>query len=436
MMLQRVILSAVLAWCAATSASQAAVVIPQTLAARYGLTRAWFTQVGSPAATGPIRHVTLDRGTVFVQTQDSMVHALDAQTGRILWATQVGPRNHISSEPAANEKYVAVVNGSVLFLLDRASGQLQWQKQLSGSPGAGPALSPTHVFVPMISGLMEAYDVQKGSKQKPWNYKSFGRVLVKPMITDRTVSWTTEKGYFYVADPEGLGIRYRVETRDAIHARPGYWTPNLYACSSDGYVYAVDEASGRINWKFAIGDAIFNSPVAIDGKVFVVSEFSGMYCLDGKTAEQLWIAPRMTQFLAASPTRIYACDQFNRLAVLDAKSGNRLGTMPLDGTVLKLINDQTDRIILASEAGVMQCLREVELKSPVDHTPPPPATLAADKLKAKAKAAADGAKENPAKAGKVKSADDESAADEGDQPAMEDEQPAAGAEADKDDPFK
>ncbi len=431
-----IILWATLSWCALTSIGQAAVVIPQTLAARYGLTRAWFTQVGSPAATGPIRHVTLDRGTLFVQTQDGMVTALDAETGRTLWSTQVGPRNHTCTEPAANEDFVTVVNGSVLFVLDRASGRLQWQKQLSGSPGAGPALSRTHVFVPMTSGLMEAYDVEKGSKQKPWNYKSFGRVLVRPMITGQTVSWTTEKGYLYVADPEGLGIRYRLETRDAIHSRPGYWTPNLYACSSDGYVYAVDEASGRINWKFAIGDAIFSSPLAIDGKVFVVSELSGMYCLDGKTASQLWVAPKMTQFLAASPTRIYACDQLNRLAVLDAKSGNRLGTMPLDETALKLVNDQTDRIFLASEAGVIQCLREVDLKSPVVYTPPPPATLAADKLKAKSKAPSDVVIDKPAKGAKAKSADDEAEAEEGDAPAMEEEKPAAGAEADKDDPFK
>jgi len=436
MMRQRIIGWAIGASLALTTLSQAAVVIPQTLAARYGLTRTWFTQVGSPTATGPIRNVTLDHGTLFVQTQDGMVSALNAETGRILWSTQVGPRNHTSSEPAANERFVTVVNGSVLFVLDRVSGQLQWQKQLTGSPGAGPALSRTHVFVPMIDGRMEAYDVEKGSQQKPWNYKSFGRILVRPMITEQSVSWTTERGFFYVADPEGLGIRYRLETRDAIHARPGYWTPNLYACSSDGYVYAVNEATGRIDWKFAIGDAIFTSPMAIEGKVYVVSEFTGMYCLDGKTAAQVWIAPKMKQFLAASPTRIYACDHLNRLVVLDAKTGNRLGTMPLDETSLKLANNQTDRIYLASEAGIIQCLREVDLKTPVVYTPPPAPTLAADKMKAKAKAPAEGAPDKPAKPAKAKATDEEPVADEGDQPAMEDEKPAAGAETDKDDPFK
>ncbi len=38
------------------------------------------------------------------------------------------------------------------------------------------------------------------------------------------------------------GVLYRLETRDAIQARPAYWTPRLYACSTDGNVYAVNFA--------------------------------------------------------------------------------------------------------------------------------------------------------------------------------------------------
>jgi len=75
----------------------------------------------------------------------------------------------------------------------------------------------------MINGLVEGFDLSKGAKQTPWIYKSAGRVLVPPMATESNVSWTTDKGYFYVADPSAQGIRYRLETRDAIHSQPAYW---------------------------------------------------------------------------------------------------------------------------------------------------------------------------------------------------------------------
>src|SRR5262249_30825162 len=119
----------------------AASTISQNAAARHGLARGWFAQVASARATGPITHIHHDEGLLVAQTAGGMMTALDAETGRILWALQVGPRNHLSSEAAVNPEYVAVVNGSVLYVLDRASGRLLWQKQLSGSPGAGPALN-------------------------------------------------------------------------------------------------------------------------------------------------------------------------------------------------------------------------------------------------------------------------------------------------------
>jgi outer membrane protein assembly factor BamB len=361
-------------------------VIPQNVAARYGLTRAWYTQIGSPRATGAISNVNYDRGTLFVQSKTGMISALDAETGRMLWSTQVGPENHTSTEPSANENFIVVVNGSVLYVLDRADGRLQWQKPLDGCPGAGPGASQTHAFVPMVNGQVEGYDLEKGANQTPWIYKSAGRVLVPPMTTNQSVSWTTEKGYFYVADPAGLGIRYRLETRDAIHSRPAYWTPHLYACSSDGCVYAVHEKNGKIVWKFAVGDPIYSSPVAIEGKVYAISVLSGMICLDGTTGAQLWTAPKIIQFVATSPTRIYACDQLGRLAILDAHSGTRLGAMPLDGISLKLINAQSDRLFLAADSCVMQCVREIDLKSPVIYTMPPPTKNEA-KVPAKAPAA-------------------------------------------------
>ncbi len=420
--------------CTASYEVRAAGVISQTTAARYGLTRAWYAQVGSERATGPITHLHQDHGMLLVQTEQGTLSGLNAETGRILWSTQVGPRNHSSTEPAVNDTYVAVINGSVLFVLDRNNGQLLWQRQIFGSPGAGPALTETHVFTPMIGGLVEAYDIEKGAKQKPWNYKSVGRILIPPIATPQAVCWTTEKGYLYVANPKAEGIRYRLETRNAIQAQPAYWTPNLYACSTDGCVYSVDEHSGKINWKFPVGDAIYESPVAIEGRIFVVSELGNMFCLDAKAATLLWQAPKIAQFIATSPTRVYAADQVGRLLILDARSGVRLASMPLDGISTKLINRQSDRIYLANTAGVVQCFREEGLKSPVVYTPPKPVVVEvkeAPKGEKKAKPAAespdDTSMDEPAA---------EDATDADNPEAMENEKPDAPADDAEADPFK
>ena len=271
----------------------------------------------------------------------------------------------------------------------------------------------------MINGLIEGYDLSKGARQTPWVYKSAGRVLVPPMSTTGNISWTTDKGYFYVADPSAGGIRYRLETRDAIHSQPTYWTPNMFAGSTDGLVYAVNESSGKIDWKFSTGGAIYDSPVAIGDKVFVISQLAGMFCLDSKDGKQLWFAPKMTQFVALSPSRVYASDTLGRLVALDPATGTRLGAMPLAGVTLRLVNNHSDRVYLADESGVVQCLRDVAAKTPTLYVPPqldpaaekPKSPIGAPKKEPSAADATEEAVEEPAEAAMPKEDADAPAAD-------------------------
>jgi outer membrane protein assembly factor BamB len=420
----RMVFWIILAACSFASTTQAAGLIDRNAAARFGMARAWFTQVGSARATGAISHITYDQGILLVQTTRGLLTALDGETGRILWSTQTGPADRMCTAAAANAEHVVVVNGSELIVIDRASGGILWERQLRGAPGAGPGVSATHAFVPMINGLIEGFDLSKGAKQTPWIYKSAGRVLVSPLATESNVSWTTDKGYFYVADPAAKGIRYRLETRDAIHSQPAHWTPNMYAGSMDGLVYAVNEASGKIEWKCSTGDAILASPVAIGDKVFVISEQGGLHCLDAKDGTQLWFAPKMRQFVSLSPSRVYACDELGRLAALDAASGARLGAMPLHGITLKLCNNYSDRVYLANDSGVIQCLRDIDARSPTLYVPPP-AESEADKPKSKL----------PAAGPKKDSSSQPEAVEEPDAAAMPEENVEAPA-ADADDPFK
>jgi outer membrane protein assembly factor BamB len=370
-----------------------------------------------------------------VQTSRGAVALLDGETGRTLWATQVGPPDRVSTEPDANEEFVAVVNGSSLYVLDRLTGHVLWQRTMGGVPGAGPAVTTTHAFVAMLNGRIEGYDLKLGAKQKPWNYKSAGRISVPPVASAQSVCWTTRQGYFYVADPNADGVRYRLETRAAIESRPACWSPHVFAGSTDGFLYSLNELSGKLDWKFPVGDAIYSSPVAIEDKVFVVSEFAGLYCLDSKLGEPLWLAPGITQFVSMSPSRVYAIDRRGGLVALDAKSGTPLGSMPLAGTVIKLPNGQSDRLYLASNSSVVQCLREIALKSPVMHIPPAAVDDKAQRVKDK---------KSPGESPSESTLDEPAAADADDssEPAMSDDAPAEDLPAenptddDADNPFK
>ncbi len=357
-----VVVAAGLADCHAQS------LIPPATAMRYGLKRAWFAQVGAAATMGRLSHVKYDDGMLLVQSRMGVVTALDAETGRTLWTTRIGNRE--GSEPAANDKHIVVLNGSTLFVLERSSGEVLWERRVGSAPGAGPGVSDTHAFVPMISGLIEGYDLEEGRHQTPWNYQSSGHVLLPPMITPLTVSWTTDRGFFYVADPAGGGIRYRLETRGAIHSRPAAWSPRLFATSADGYVYALNEKKGKLDWKYVVGEPMYERPVAVDDKLFAFSNSGNLYCLDAAQGSLLWQARGIHQFVSKSPTRVYVEDTQGKLAILDAESGARLGALPTSSRTRKLVNGKTDRIYLIDETCAIQCLHEPQLTSPVKYVAP------------------------------------------------------------------
>jgi len=423
---------ALLAALAGRSAAQSAdeALITRMTAERHGLKRAWFAQIELDPASEQVSYINQHGGTLFVQTSHAMVHALDAETGRTLWAEQVGRRGLLSLATGANDKNVGVINGTTLYVVDRRNGRLLWERSVGGVPGAGAALSDTHAFVPMVNGVIEGYELDNPIA-RPWFYQSYGRILIQPMITPKTVSWTTNRGHFVVVDSEKLTVRLRLETGDSIESRPAYWTPYLYATSLDGFVYAIDEDTGETAWKFAAGDPISQPPVAIKGVVFAASDTRGLHQLDGKSGSENWFAPSIIQFLSASPTRVYACSRYLDLAILDIKTGALIDTLPMGPMSFRLINRQTDRIYLCTRTGRLECLHEIGLNTAIVYKPPAPKLTEKPAEKSATAAPADEKKKPAAK----KPADEDAADAEAAEEPADKKAPAEGAEADEN-PFK
>lgn len=375
-----VLFAAAILWPAILQAQGASErLVSRVTAERHGLKRAWSTQIALNRATGHIAYITQESGTLFVQTSDAMVHAIDAENGRTLWAVQVGRRGLLNLACGANSKYVAVLNGSQLYVIDRKNGQLVWDRQLTAVPGAGAALSDTRVFVPMVNGMIEGYLIDD-PKASPWFYQAFGRILVQPLVSPLTLSWTTDNGRFYVADVREAKIRFRLETGASIESRPAYWPPYVFATSLDGFAYAIHEESGETEWKFAASDPISEPPMAIGNSVYVTSDHAGMYQLDAASGNPRWFAPHITQFLALSPTRVYAVDNLENMAILDVRTGQRIDGFSIASVSLRHRNRLTDRIYLATGTGQIECLHEIELKKPIIYQPPLPEKLQERKI--------------------------------------------------------
>jgi outer membrane protein assembly factor BamB len=305
--------------------------------------------------------------TLYVTSDRAMVQAIDAETGRTLWTTTVGRRDFPTEGPGVNEKYVAVVNGTSLYLLTRDTGQIVWVRTMKGVPSASPAVSDQYVVVPTWKGDVELYDLEE-PRTLPRLFKSNGRVLVQPTVTANSIIWPTDRGMMYVASATRQNIRYRLEARETIAAPASFFAPNrVFVASVDGYVYCMLENVDSEAWRFSTGESISMTPVPTGTSVYVVTDKMNLYCLDQESGALKWTTPYIKRFIAASNQRIYTLGMTDRMEILDANTGGRIASMDMDILDVFYPNYQSDRIIVGTRTGVLQSLHEINQPLPLLH---------------------------------------------------------------------
>jgi hypothetical protein len=327
-----------------------------------------------------IEHI-IPHMTLYLSTSRGVVDALDAETGRRLWTTFVGNSNYPTSAPAADDTRVALTNGSTLYVLDARDGRVLWKRRTRSVPGGGPAINDWFVFVPTVSGAMEAY-TSSDATRPPSIYKATGRALIQPIFTARTVAWPTDRGHLYVAPSNREGIWYRIEATKEIVAQPAYSHRTLYIPSVDGYIYAVDEVSGSILWTYSTGEELRQRPMAIGDSLYVVGDEENLYCLDAISGQLRWSTPQIRQLLAVgAEQRMYCVGLRHNLVIVDTNTGSPIEASYQSLPRFRITNHQTDRVFLASPGGLLQCYREAKAEFPSIHvdlserpTAAPPAT--------------------------------------------------------------
>jgi outer membrane protein assembly factor BamB len=358
-------------------------VLGRSQVAEKGLQRAWFAQVQLDVSRDRMTHLLLNQGWLFAQTELGVIQAFDAETGVTIWSRMVGEPSHPTLPLAVNDRFVAVINGTTLYLLQRSDGRPAVSKEISGVPNAAPAMSPARVYIPTMRGLIESWELpldeatstelerERQRTQTPWRIHSAGRSETQLLVTPHSVCWPTDTGYIYVAELDARKVLFRVELTDHIVAPLGYRDPTLVAGGLGGFVWAVNETKGNVLWRFSTGYPIRKGPVIIDDQIYVCPQGHGMFCLDSTQGKQLWWAPNAAQFVAASSENVYASDPSKRLLILGAKTGNLRATLATEALPLQLTNQQTDRIYLGTRSGLIQCLHELALTEPIDHAPRP-----------------------------------------------------------------
>ncbi|MGE0759809.1 MAG: PQQ-binding-like beta-propeller repeat protein [Pirellulaceae bacterium] len=316
----------------------------------------------------PIRR-SIPKITLYSVSDSGTIHAIDAETGRTYWKSSIGSPSYPTLGIDANDEYIAAINGSTVYVLKAANGEVAFERKTHGVPGAPPALSPSLVFVPMVNGLMEAYSLTK-PQGPPSTFRSLGHAYIAPIFTGSYVAWPTDRGHLYVTGGEFNQINFRLEAKETIEAPASFLPPDrIVVSSTDGFVYCLHQTSGVLQWRFSTGEPIVSSPAPFGDTVYVATIDGTLFALNTIDGLERWVVGHVKQVLGASQTRLYCLNDSNRLTILDVASGAELGSLSTEQCDLSFLNLKTDRIVLGTSSGMLQCLREVAQDVPLVHIP-------------------------------------------------------------------
>ena len=283
----------------------------------------WSFKTNGPIISSP----SVADGLVYVGSADGNLYAVDLNTGQQKWKFQT--RGQVDSTPA-------IADGMVFFLsydggfyaLDAKTGSRKWR--FSTSYERRFEAKGLHGSVPSEQTIPDAHDI----------------FLSSPAVYNSRVYFGSSDGNIYALNEKTGILEWKFETKGIVHASPAIANDTVYIGSWDSYLYALAADTGIEKWRFKTGeDPIFynqvgfqSSPAVVDGVVYVGCRDAHVYAIDALGGHKKWDYPTSKSWVNVTPAVFggnvfFATGDTHRFQSLDAKSG-RLGFTLNVGTVI------------------------------------------------------------------------------------------------------
>ena len=268
----------------------------------------WRHATGAAVASTP----AVTNGLVFINGNDGRFRAVTAADGRLAWSFAAGAPIPLKWGYESGEIYTsspaidgsAVVFGSQdghVYALDARTGRERWRFRTGGRVYASPAIAAGTVYAADQAGNVFALSLTSG--REIWRFATEGTRLnsadwgydrttiqSSPAVAGGAVYVGARDGFLYAIDRATGAQRWRHDHKVSwVNSSPAVSDGLVYAGSSDGrFVQAVDTATGEERWRAKAQGIVWASP-AVDNALVYVGEGDGtMYALDKRTGQEAW----------------------------------------------------------------------------------------------------------------------------------------------------
>jgi outer membrane protein assembly factor BamB len=218
---------------------------------------------------------------------------------------------------------------------------------------AGPSEADGRLVIHSEREKLAAVDI--GSLEVAWEFPGKGQehddgskvepqgIYGNPTIADGTVYFGAYDGWLYAVDLASGDLKWEDDLGGHIIGGATVAEGLLYVGSSNNQLHALDPASGAEQWRFLTGDDIWATPLVADGVVYLASMDKKLYALDAADGSERWDKPFSADGgLASTPVlvdgtllvggfdrRLYAVDASSGEEKWSFKAGNWFWTRSL-----------------------------------------------------------------------------------------------------------
>lgn len=203
-----------------------------------------------------------------------------------------------------NTVYVASLD-SGLYAIDLSTGKAKWTFGTFGSIRSTVCIEQNQLF--LLGGDTYLYCLNKNTGAELWRFRTFNGYMgdrrydwadyyhSSPVISNGIVYFGSGNTLYAVKISTGDIVWY-YQTGDVVHTVPSVYKEKIFVGSFDGHVYALNNLTGQLIWKFkTTGQRYFprgevmGSPVAHGGYVFVGARDFNFYALDANGGYSRWL---------------------------------------------------------------------------------------------------------------------------------------------------
>lgn len=208
----------------------------------------------------------------------SVIRAVSIPEFKLFWEQPL--KGVFAGLPAFSQKYnllfIALQKPPALVALDTQKGTVNWYQELNDKPITTPLWSKERVYIGTETGYLYSFFA---NGRLDWNYKLQNeRIMQDLALTDRQLLITGEK-YLYAFDLRDLQVKWRFRATSPLTA-PVATEKYVYIGSENKLIYILDSLTGNIRGFNLTTGQILASPVIAGKQLFVGTSDGKLYAFE------------------------------------------------------------------------------------------------------------------------------------------------------------